>query len=347
MLHLFLQGVFSCFLPDSADGKSAIKHNTLVKISFVKPGGERIYRIPAWIRYAIYQKETNEYCGKYWNPPEEERHAWKHPRLRTGCTADYVSTSGVESLSSHTDWVGIATANQTQKATVPEAAADPAAAGLRIYEAHVGMSSRDEKVSSYVEFADTVLPRIKGLGYNCVQLMAIMEHAYYGSFGYHVTSFLAASSRFGTPEELKYLVDKAHSMGLLIIMDLVHSHAAKNVNDGINMFDGTDYQYFHSGEKGNHPLWDSRLFDYSKLEVQRFLLSSARLFIEEYRFDGYRFDGITSMMYLHHGMSYGFSGGYHEYFGDSTDQSAVGMFGCLRRCIFSPVPSRSCTMQCT
>jgi 1,4-alpha-glucan branching enzyme len=168
-----------------------------------------------------------------------------------------------------------------------------------------------------------VLPRIKRLGYNCVQVMAIMEHAYYGSFGYHVTQFLAPSSRFGTPEDLKYMVDKAHGLGLLIIMDCVHSHASKNVNDGLNMFDGTDHQYFHAGPRGNHDLWDSRLFDYSKLETQRLLLSSLRLFIEEYRMDGYRFDGVTSMLYLHHGLSVGFSGNYNEYFGDATDLAAV------------------------
>jgi 1,4-alpha-glucan branching enzyme len=164
---------------------------------------------------------------------------------------------------------------------------------------------------------------VKRLGYNCVQLMAIMEHAYYGSFGYHVTQFLAASSRFGTPEDLKYLVDAAHGLGLLIIMDCVHSHASKNVNDGLNRFDGTDHQYFHAGPRGNHDLWDSRLFDYSKFEVQRLLLSSLRLFVEEFRFDGYRFDGVTSMLYLHHGLSYGFSGDYNEYFGPNTDLAAV------------------------
>jgi len=135
-----------------------------------------------------------------------------------------------------------------------------------------------------------------------VQLMAVMEHAYYGSFGYHVTSFLAPSSRFGTPEDLKYLVDCAHSLDLMIIMDCVHSHASKNVVDGLNELDGTAYQYFHAGEKGTHALWDSRLFDYSKVETQRFLLSSLRLFVEEFRFDGFRFDGVTSMMYTHHGL---------------------------------------------
>lgn len=164
-----------------------------------------------------------------------------------------------------------------------DVASDPAHSGLRIYEAHVGMSSSEGKVATYRHFADNILPRIKKMGYNCVQLMAIMEHAYYGSFGYHVNQFLAPSSRFGTPEDLKYLVDCAHGMGMIIIMDCVHSHASKNVNDGLNRFDGTDHHYFHAGPRGNHDLWDSRLFDYSKLETQRLLLSSLRMFVDEFR----------------------------------------------------------------
>ena len=200
---------------------------------------------------------------------------------------------------------------------------DPAKAGLRIYESHVGMAGEEPKVSTYREFASVVLPRVKALGYNCVQLMAIMEHAYYGSFGYHVTSFLAPSSRFGTPEDLKFLVDAAHGLGLLVIMDCVHSHASKNVVDGLNEHDGTDFQFFHAGAKGAHELWDSRLFDYAKIEVQRFLLSSLRLFVEEFRFDGFRFDGVTSMMYLHHGLGVGFSGSYDDYFSEATDLDAV------------------------
>ena len=194
---------------------------------------------------------------------------------------------------------------------------------LRIYEAHVGISSHETKVASYKHFADSVIPYIAELGYSCVELMAVMEHAYYGSFGYHVTSFFAASSRYGNPDELKYLVDKAHSLGLTVILDVVHSHAAKNVKDGLNFFDGTDYCHFHAGPKGDHTLWDSRIFNYSKWEVLRFLLSNLRWYIEEYKFDGFRFDGVTSMLYHHHGIATGFSGDYHEYFNTSVDIDAV------------------------
>ena len=194
---------------------------------------------------------------------------------------------------------------------------------VRIYEAHVGISSPEPKVASYRYFADEVLPRIADMGYSCVELMAIMEHAYYGSFGYHVTSFFASSSRYGNPDDLKYLVDKAHGLGLFVIIDVVHSHAAQNVTDGLNLFDGTDHCYFHSGPQGEHTLWGSKIFDYSKWEVIRFLLSNLRWYIDEYRFDGFRFDGITSMLYRHHGIGTGFSGDYKEYFNDSVDVDAL------------------------
>ena len=145
---------------------------------------------------------------------------------------------------------------------------------LRIYEAHVGMSSNEEKVSTYREFADNIIPRIKRSGYTAVQLMAIAEHADYASFGYHVTNFFAVSSRSGTPEDLKYLIDKAHQNGLFILMDIVHSHASSNVADGINYWDGTDYLYFHGGSRGYHSQWNSRLFNYSSYETLRLLLSN-------------------------------------------------------------------------
>jgi 1,4-alpha-glucan branching enzyme len=194
--------------------------------------------------------------------------------------------------------------------------------GLRIYEAHIGMAQEEGKVGSYEEFTRNVLPRVARLGYNAIQLMAIMEHPYYGSFGYHVSNFFAASSRFGTPEQLKQLIDEAHSQGILVLLDIIHSHSVKNTHEGLNMFDGTDYQYFHGGPRGQHAAWDSLLFDYSKYEVQRFLLSNVRFWLEEYQFDGFRFDGITSMMYLDHGLGKAFSS-YDDYFGLNVDYDAV------------------------
>ncbi|KAL6634238.1 hypothetical protein ACP70R_026909 [Stipagrostis hirtigluma subsp. patula] len=194
---------------------------------------------------------------------------------------------------------------------------------LRIYETHVGMSSPEPKINTYANFRDEVLPRIKRLGYNAVQIMAIQEHSYYGSFGYHVTNFFAPSSRFGTPEDLKSLIDRAHELDLLVLMDVVHSHASSNTLDGLNGFDGTDTHYFHSGTRGHHWMWDSRLFNYGNWEVLRFLLSNARWWLEEYKFDGFRFDGVTSMMYTHHGLQVTFTGNYSEYFGFHTDVDAV------------------------
>ena len=193
--------------------------------------------------------------------------------------------------------------------------------GLRLYEAHVGMAQEEGRVGTFLEFSQNVLPRIANLGYNALQLMAVMEHPYYGSFGYHVSNFFAVSSRFGTPEELKELIDTAHGMGLLVIMDLVHSHSVKNVDEGLNRFDGTDCQYFHAGARGQHPTWDSLCFDYANYEVQRFLLSNVRFWSEEYRFDGFRFDGVTSMLYLDHGNKE-FSN-YDDYFDDNVDNDAL------------------------
>ena len=191
-----------------------------------------------------------------------------------------------------------------------------------IYEAHIGMSSEEDKISTYREFADNILDHVKDLGYNTIQLMAIMEHPYYGSFGYQVSNFFAASSRFGYPDELKYLINKAHNMGIRVLLDLVHSHAVGNTLEGLNLFDGTDYQYFHSGGKGDHPAWGTKLFNYDKPEVLHFLLSNLKFWLEEYHFDGFRFDGVTSMLYHHHGLGSNFTN-LDMYFSMETDTQAV------------------------
>lgn len=193
---------------------------------------------------------------------------------------------------------------------------------LFIYECHIGMAQEEGKVGTYDEFRINILPRIKDLGYNTIQIMAIMEHPYYASFGYQVTNFFAASSRFGMPEDLKKLVDTAHSMGIAVLLDVVHSHACKNTREGINEFDGTDYQFFHAGAKGEHPAWNTKCFNYDKNEVIHFLLSNLRYWMEEYHFDGFRFDGVTSMLYLDHGLGTAFTG-YDQYFSMNTDTQAV------------------------
>ncbi|KAI8381474.1 1,4-alpha-glucan-branching enzyme GBE1 [Radiomyces spectabilis] len=273
-------GVFEIVLKPLSGNTPRIPHNSKVKITMTLPGsGERIYRLPAWIRRVTQDLSVSPtYEAIFWNP--EKKYKFVNPKPKRP-------------------------------------------ASLRVYEAHVGISSSEPRVATYKEFTKNTLPRIAYLGYNAIQLMAIMEHAYYASFGYQVTSFFAPSSRYGTPEDLMELVDTAHSYGITVLLDIVHSHACKNVDDGLNMFDGSDHCYFHEGGKGRHELWDSRLFNYGNYEVLRFLMSNLRYWLDVYGFDGFRFDGVTSMLYKHHGIGFGFSGDYHEYFGDSVDPEAV------------------------
>jgi len=191
-----------------------------------------------------------------------------------------------------------------------------------IYEAHVGMATEEFKVGTFNEFTDNIIPRIAKAGYNTIQLMAIQEHPYYGSFGYHVSNLFAVSSRFGTPEDLKRLIDTAHQNDIAVIMDIVHSHAVKNEVEGLNKFDGSSYQYFHAGARGLHPAWDSLCYNYSKPEVLHFLLSNCKFWLEEYKFDGFRFDGVTSMLYLDHGLSKDFVN-YKMYYDNNQDEDAI------------------------
>lgn len=198
----------------------------------------------------------------------------------------------------------------------------PKPKNLFIYECHIGMAQEKEGIGSYAEFINKVLPRIKKQGYNVIQIMAIMEHPYYGSFGYQVSSFFAPSSRYGKSNGLKELIDTAHGMGISVLLDVVHSHAVKNTVEGINEFDGTDYQFFHEGERGNHPAWDTKLFNYGKNDVIRFLLSNLKYWLTEFKFDGFRFDGVTSMIYRDHGLGTAFTD-YSKYFSLNTDVEAV------------------------
>lgn len=191
-----------------------------------------------------------------------------------------------------------------------------------IYECHIGMSSEKEKVATFEEFRQDVLPHIKDLGYDTIQIMALQEHPYYGSFGYQVSNFFALSSRFGTPEEFKRLVDEAHGAGIAVVMDIVHSHSVDNEAEGLGMFDGREDLYFYKGPQGRHPAWGSRCFDYGKGETKCFLLSNCKYWMEEYHIDGFRFDGVTSMLYWDHGLGTAFSG-YDVYFNNGVDENAV------------------------
>ena len=239
-------------------------------------------RIPSYARRVVQDEQTKLFAAQVWSP------------------------TNVESV------------KPTHKRAKRRKAGDP----LFIYECHIGMSSEEEKVNSYEEFRTDVLPRIAKLGYNCLQIMAIQEHPYYGSFGYHVSNFFAVSSRCGTPEELKRLIDDAHAYGMDVIMDIVHSHAVKNELEGLGNFDGTPYQYFHDGGRREHPAWDSLCFDYGKTEVLHFLLSNCKFWMDEYDFDGFRFDGVTSMMYKSHGLGEDFVD-YSCYYNGNEDGDAI------------------------
>ncbi|MDR2917620.1 MAG: alpha amylase C-terminal domain-containing protein [Tannerella sp.] len=214
----------------------------------------------------------------------------------------------------------------------------PKTSPLLIYECHIGMASQAEKTGTYEEFRMNVLPRIASDGYNAIQIMAIQEHPYYGSFGYHVSSFFAASSRFGTPDELKHLIDDAHNMGIAVIMDIVHSHAVKNEAEGLGRFDGSYYQYFHTGPRREHPTWDSLCFNYGKNEVLHFLLSNCKFWLDEFHFDGFRFDGVTSMLYYSHGLGEDFTN-YGDYYNGHQDGNAIAYLTLANKLIHEVNPN--------
>ncbi len=286
-MHRDAYGIWSIFLSD-AEYANRLTHGSRVKVhiaSEANPLGAED-RIPAYIQRVVQEPDLS-FSGQFWMP---ESFDWQYdsPKL----------------------------------APPAQALSDHAQQGLRIYEAHIGMAQEQGKVSTFDEFTLFTLPRIAALGYNAVQLMAVQEHPYYGSFGYHVSNLFAVASRFGTPEQLKRLIDEAHRLGLRVIMDVVHSHMVKNTAEGLNNFDGTRHQYFHDGPRGEHEAWDSLCYDYSKHEVQRMLLSNLRFWLEEYHFDGFRFDGVTSMLYLDHGMGKAFVR-YDDYFDDNVDKDAV------------------------
>lgn len=211
-------------------------------------------------------------------------------------------------------------------------ASPPAPEMPLVYESHIGMAQEEPKIGTFAEFREKILPRIAAAGYNTIQLMAVMGHPYYGSFGYHVANYFAVAGRFGNPEEFKELVDAAHGLGLRIIIDLVHSHAVRNEVEGLGCYDGSRTTFFHAGGRGEHTAWDSLLFDYAKPEVLHFLLSNCRYCLDEFHIDGFRFDGVTSMMYLHHGLGKAFTG-YADYFGPEVDEDAVCYLGLANRLI--------------
>ena len=249
---------------------------------YVKWPGGEGERLPSYVKRVVQDDVTKIFSAQIWLP--KQKYKWRNTTLVSG------------------------------EGSSPQP--------LLIYEAHIGMAQEEGKVGTFAEFENKVLPIVKKAGYNAIQFMALMEHPYYGSFGYQVSNFFALSSRFGTPEEFKSLVDACHREGIKVLMDIVHSHSVKNENEGLSKFDGTDYQYFHTGAKGTHPAWDSRLFDYARSEVIHFLLSNCAFWLTEYYIDGFRFDGITSMLYLDHGLERNFVS-YDDYFSENFDKDAA------------------------
>lgn len=178
---------------------------------------------------------------------------------------------------------------------------------LRIYEAHVGMAQPDtkhigESAGTYLDFANNILPRIKKGGYTCVQLMGILEHPLYRSFGYQVSNYFAPCSRFGTPDDCKQMIDAAHALGLSVILDIPHAHACANTEQGLYQYDGTPYFFM---DKINQ--WGTPSFDFSNEMTRRFLLSNLRYWLEEYHVDGFRFDAVGNMLYKDFGVDDNFS----------------------------------------
>lgn len=211
-----------------------------------------------------------------------------------------------------------------------------------IYETHIGMATEREGVGTFEEFRLNVLPHIAELGYNVIQIMALQEHPYYGSFGYQVANFFALSSRFGTPEEFKALVDDAHKRGIAVIMDIVHSHSVMNETESLSKFDGSTTLYFHAGDRGFHPAWKTRCFDYGKNETLHLLLSNCKYWCEEYHLDGFRFDGVTSMLYYDHGLERDFMG-YESYFDGGQDEDAITYLG-LANILIKEINPKSITI---
>jgi len=244
--------------------------------------GRAVDRIPLYIGSVVRDPNNGDFSGRIWDPPE--RFVWGDG-----------------------EWMG----RGEDAFFIP-----------LIYEAHIGMAQNKEGIGTYGEFEGNILPRVKKTGYNAIQLMAIAEHPYYASFGYQVSNFFAPSQWFGDPDGLKSLVDAAHRMGLAVYMDLVHSHAVMNFFEGINEFDGTVEQFFHAGGRGNHSAWGTKLFNYGKYEVIHYLLSNIKYWLDEFHFDGFRFDGVTSMIYQDHGLGSAFDN-YSKYYSLNTDFEAL------------------------
>ncbi|MFZ2286527.1 MAG: alpha amylase C-terminal domain-containing protein [Bacteroidales bacterium] len=274
------------------------------------------------IRYRLHRTDAGDWIGEFAEEMLSHGDLYKMNVRWKGGGGERIPAYATRTVQDETTKIFTAQVWHPENGYVMKHPSPPPPPSLLVYEAHVGMATEEERTGTYREFTRDVLPRVKKLGYNTIQLMAIQEHPYYGSFGYHVSSLFAASSRFGTPDELMELIDTAHGMGIRVIMDLIHSHAVANTLEGLGLLDGDPGLYFHTGARRKHVAWDSLCYDYGKPDVTHFLLSNCKYWLEEYRFDGFRFDGITSMLYYDHGLGSDFVS-YKQYFDGNQDTDAI------------------------
>ena len=273
-------------------------------------------------RYSLHKTPSGDWIGEFDESMLAHGDLYKMVVRWTGGSGERIPAYATRTVQDEVTKIFSAQVWEPSEKYVMLNESPPPPNSILVYEAHVGMATEEERMGSYREFTVNVLPRIKSLGYNTVQLMAIQEHPYYGSFGYHVSSLFAPSSRFGTPDELKELIDTAHDMGIRVIMDLVHSHAVANTLEGLGLLDGNPGLYFHVGDRRRHVAWDSLCYDYGKPKVNHLLLSNCKYWLEEFHFDGFRFDGITSMLYFDHGLGSDFVS-YRQYFDGNQDTDAI------------------------